>query len=263
MKKPPLLTFNYGRDTFRSLSVSEMFASLLRALGNWDAAQYLWRRHRVLQKPRLPMTQTIRERTLNRNPPPRATFDESIWQYRRRLLCMARRILRDEADAEDAVQDAYVSALTHSEQFEGRSSPLTWITRILINQALSQLRAKPRQPLAIAVGFDEAESCSSISYSENPEEYVSREQLSNALRAALKQVPEKFRVVIDLREFRGMSIAETARQLSLTEACIKTRLHRGHHLLRKESHARLPYVQHRRDHLQRSELSSRAAAADL
>jgi RNA polymerase sigma-70 factor, ECF subfamily len=200
---------------------------------------------------------------LTRTPSPHPTFEDSIWQYRRRLLCVARRILRDEADAEDAVQEAYVSALTHSEQFEGRSSPLTWITKILINQALSQLRAKPRQPLAVAVGFDEAESYSSISYAENPEEYVSREELSNALQAALKQVPEKFRVVIDLREFRGMSIAETARHLSLTEACIKTRLHRAHHLLRKESHARLPYVQHRRDHLERHELSARAATADL
>ena len=49
----------------RTLSVPEMFASLLRALGNWDAAKYLWRRHRVLQKPRLPMTHTIQDRTLN------------------------------------------------------------------------------------------------------------------------------------------------------------------------------------------------------
>ena len=209
------------------------------------------------------MRQIIEERTPIRNPPPHSTFDESMWQYRRRLLCMARRILRDEADAEDAVQDAYVSALTHSDQFEARSSPLTWIARILVNQAISQLRAKPRQPLALAVGFDEVESCISLADAENPEEYVSRKELSDALRAALQQVPEKFRIVIHLREFRGMSIAETARHLSLTEACIKTRLNRAHHLLRKESHACLPYVQHRRDHLQRDELSSRAAAVDL
>lgn len=240
-----------------------MFASLLRALGNWDAAKYLWQRHRVLQKPRFPMTHTIQDRTLKRNPPPDATFDESIWQHRRRLLCMARRILRDEADAEDAVQDAYVSALTHSDQFEGRSSPLTWISKILINQALSQLRDKLRQPLAVAVGFDEVESFVSLADAENPEEYVSHKELCTALRAALQQVPEKLRIVIDLREFRGMSIAETARHLSLTEACIKTRLHRAHHLLRKQSRARLPYVQHRRDHLQRHELNSRATAADL
>jgi DNA-directed RNA polymerase specialized sigma24 family protein len=155
-----------GRTTV-TISVRNV-PSLLRALGNWDAAQYLWRRHRVLKKPRLPMTQTIRERTLNRNPPPRATFDESIWQYRRRLLCMARRILRDEADAEDAVQEAYVSALSHSDHFEGRSSPLTWITKILINQASSQLRDKIRQPLAVAVGFDEVESLVSVADENRP-----------------------------------------------------------------------------------------------
>jgi len=200
---------------------------------------------------------------LTRNPPPQAIFDESIWHYRRRLLCVARRILRDEADAEDAVQDAYVSALSHSDQFEGRSSPLTWITKILINQAFSQLRDKIRQPLAVAVGFDEVESFVSLADAENPEEYVSRKELCNALRAALQQVPEKFRIVIDLRELRGMSIAETARHLSLTEACVKTRLHRAHHLLRKQSHARLSHVQHRRDPLQRHELRSRAAAADV
>jgi RNA polymerase sigma-70 factor, ECF subfamily len=209
------------------------------------------------------MRHTIEERAPIRNPPPHAPLDESIWQYRRRLLCVARRILRDDADAEDAVQDAFVSALTHSKQFEGRSSPLTWITRILINQAISQLRAKPRQPLAVAVGFDEVELCASIADGENPEEYVGRKELSNALRAALQQVPEKFRIVIDLREFRGMSIAETARHLSLTEACIKTRLNRARHLLRKQSHVRPPHVQHRRDHFQRHELSSDAPATDL
>jgi RNA polymerase sigma-70 factor, ECF subfamily len=195
------------------------------------------------------VTHTIQGPNLTRNPPPQAIFDESIWHYRRRLLCVARRILRDEADAEDAVQDAYVSALSHSDQFEGRSSPLTWITKILINQAFSQLRDKIRQPLAVAVGFDEVESFVSLADAENPEEYVSRKELCNALRAALHQIPEKLRIVIDLREFRGMSIAETARHLSLTEACIKTRLHRAHHLLRKQSHSRLPYVQNRRDHL--------------
>jgi RNA polymerase sigma-70 factor (ECF subfamily) len=140
---------------------------------------------------------------------------------------------------------------------------LTWITKILINQAFSQLRDKIRQPLAVAVGFDEVESFVSLVDAENPEEYVSRKELCNALRAALQQVPEKFRIVIDLRELRGMSIAETARHLSLTEACVKTRLHRAHHLLRKQSHARLSHVQHRRDPLQRHELRSRAAAADV
>jgi RNA polymerase sigma-70 factor, ECF subfamily len=139
---------------------------------------------------------------------------------------------------------------------------LTWITKILINHAFSQLRGKPRQPLAVAVGFDEVESCVSLSNGENPEEYVGRIELSTALRAALQQVPEKFRIVIDLREFRGMSIAETARHLSLTEACVKTRLHRAHHLLRKQSRASLPYVRHRRDPPRDHGLSSHAAAAD-
>jgi RNA polymerase sigma-70 factor (ECF subfamily) len=136
---------------------------------------------------------------------------------------------------------------------------LTWITKILINQAFSQLRDKLRHPLALAVGFDEVEPFVSLADAENPEEYLSRKELHNALRAALQQVPEKFRIVIDLREFRGMSIAETARHLSLTEACIKTRLHRGHHLLREQSYARLPYVQRRRDHLPDHGPGSRAA----
>ena len=82
--------------------------------------------------------------------------------YRRRLPCAARRLLRDEANAEDAVQDAYVSALSHSDQFEGRSSPLTRINKILINQAFSQFRDKIRRPLAVAVGFDEVESLVSV-----------------------------------------------------------------------------------------------------
>jgi RNA polymerase sigma-70 factor (ECF subfamily) len=139
---------------------------------------------------------------------------------------------------------------------------LTWITKILINQALSQLRDKMRQPLAVAVGFDEVESFVSLAGAENPEEYVSRKELCSALRAALHQVPEKLRIVIDLREFRGMSIAETARHLNLTEACVKTRLHRAHHLLRKQSRTRLPYVQRHRGHFRDRGLSFHAAAAD-
>ena len=209
------------------------------------------------------MTHTIQGPNLTRNPPPHATFDESIWHYRRRLLCVARRILRDDADAEDAVQDAYVSAVSHSDQFEGRSSPLTWITKILINQAFSQLRDKIRQPLAVAVGFDEVESLVWVADAESPEEYVSRKELCNALRAALLQLPEKLRIVIDLREFREMSIAETGCHLGLTEACIKTRLHRAHNLLRKLSCARLPLCSESSRSLRLHKLSSRAAAAEL
>ncbi|HXS93896.1 MAG TPA: sigma-70 family RNA polymerase sigma factor [Candidatus Limnocylindrales bacterium] len=169
---------------------------------------------------------------LTANPARGAHSVESIWQHRCRLLCVARRILRNDADAEDAVQEAYLSALRHFRKFEGRSSILTWLTTIVVNQALSQLRVRRVQPMFQTISAcDTAEAVVCISEGQNPEQQALRTEVIGKLRSALLGIPEKYRTVIQLRQLEGASINETARRLGVTEECIKTRLHRANHLL--------------------------------
>jgi hypothetical protein len=141
----------------RALSVSQMPASLYRPLGRNDANGALYRR-RPGRTSRLSMTGAAKTSVLRAASadPTRSLLTanltrgshsvESIWQHRCRLLCVARRILRNEADAEDAVQEAYLSAVRHFGKFEGRSSILTWLTAIVVNQALTQLRVGESSP---------------------------------------------------------------------------------------------------------------------
>jgi RNA polymerase sigma-70 factor (ECF subfamily) len=157
---------------------------------------------------------------------------ESMWQHRCRLLCVARRILRNEADAEDAVQEAYLSAVRHFTKFEGRSSILTWLTTIVVNQALTQLRVRRVQPTFETISTcDTAEGVVCISRAQDPEQQALRNEVSGKLHFALQGMPEKYRTVIQLRQLAGASIIETARRLGVTEECIKARLHRANHLL--------------------------------
>jgi len=162
---------------------------------------------------------------------------ESIWQHRRRLLCVARRILRNEADAEDAVQEAFLSAIRHFRKFEGRSSILTWLTTIVVNQALTQLRVRRVQPTLETISTcDAAEAVVCISQGQNPEQQALWKEVSGKLRSALQDMPENYRTVIQLRQVAGASIIETARRVGVTEQCIKTRLHRANHLLSRNYH---------------------------
>ena len=227
----------------RALSVPQMPASLYGAVGMNDANGALGRRQ-PSPTPGLSMTSAVEtsflragsadpNRPLLTASPTRGSHSvESIWQYRCRLLCVARRILRNEADAEDAVQEAYLSAVRHFRQFEGRSSILTWLTTIVVNQALTQLRVRRVQPSFETISTcDAAEAVVCISQAQNPEQQFLRKEVNGKLNSALQGMPEKYRTVIQLRQLAGASIIETARYLGVTEECIKTRLHRANHLL--------------------------------
>ena len=236
----------------RALSVSQMPASLCSPLGS-DNANGPSAGESSVKTSGLSMTSPAKSSALragsadpnrsllNAHPSRGSHSIESIWQHRCRLLCVARRILRNEADAEDAVQEAYLSAIRHFSKFEGRSSILTWLTTIVVNQALSQLRVRRVQPTLEAISTREAaEAVVCISHARNPEQQALRNELSGRVRAALKSMPDKYRTVIQLRQLRGESIIETARTLGVTEECIKTRLHRANHLLRRNYHEGAP-----------------------
>jgi RNA polymerase sigma-70 factor (ECF subfamily) len=147
-------------------------------------------------------------------------------RYHHRLCAIAFRILHSRNEAEDAVQEAHVHALSHLHQFSGHSALATWLTRIVINEALSRLRRR-------RVLLTDLDGLHLQSTARDPEEQVVRGQLRERIFAAIWALPPEHRNVFLLREFWDLDTAETAVRLGLTVPCVKTRLHRARALLRK------------------------------
>ena len=149
-----------------------------------------------------------------------------------RLYRVAWSILRNRAEAEDAVQSAYLRAFAAAKDFEGRSSLSTWLTRIVINEALGRLRSERRRRASLeAEGVPVLETyrekLMAGSESPPPDAAVAREQLRRLLERAVAGLPELFRTVFVLREIEGMSVEETAEALDIPAATVKTRLLRA------------------------------------
>ena len=155
-----------------------------------------------------------------------------------RLFRAAWGILKNRAEAEDAVQSAYLRAFAAADTFEGRSSLTTWLTRIVINEALGRLRAAKRR-LANLDGssvtvLDEyrEKMMRGSSSSMLPDGSVAREQIRQLLEDAVAKLPDKFRMVFILREIEGLSVKEVAETLEIDPGTVKTRDHRARQLLR-------------------------------
>lgn len=159
-------------------------------------------------------------------------------RYNQRLYRAVRAILRDENEAEDVMQDAYVRAYQHLNQFAGKSSFSTWLTRIAVHEALARLRKRGRLMQLDEVS-SEADTSMLYSRSKNPEQQTSNAELGSLLEEAILSLPAQFRAVVMLRDVEEMSTAETADALEISEENVKTRLHRGHALLRKNLLARV------------------------
>jgi RNA polymerase sigma-70 factor, ECF subfamily len=165
-----------------------------------------------------------------------AAFAVLMRQNNRRLYRLARGILRDEGDAEEAVQEGYVRALTHLDEFKGQASLASWLARIVTNEALGRLRRR-RPSVDIA---DVAESLDSDSANNggeptgsSPEHAAARREIRRAIEHAIDALPAPFRVVFVLRAIEQLSTAETAISLGIPEETVKTRLHRANRLLRE------------------------------
>lgn len=148
-----------------------------------------------------------------------------------RLFRVAWSILRNRAEAEDAVQEAYLRGFAAIASFHGQSSLSTWLTRIVINEALGRKRLAGRratllQQNSIAAIETYREKFMAHS-SATPEGNVMRQQLGKVLENAVAQLPESFRTVFVLRAIEGLSGAETADVLGIAEDTVKTRLHRA------------------------------------
>src|SRR5262245_26727948 len=161
-----------------------------------------------------------------------ALFEVIMRRYNQRLYRAARAILRDDGEAEDVVQDAYVRAFTHLAQFAGRAAFGTWLTRIAVHEALARAR---RRGLFRPLGDEGAEGDDMTTFrsAADVEKQVADRELVRVLEAAIEALPDPFRAVFVLREIEEMSTAETAAVLDLREETVKTRLHRARALLRR------------------------------
>jgi RNA polymerase sigma-70 factor (ECF subfamily) len=146
-----------------------------------------------------------------------------------RLYRAAWSILRNRADAEDAVQDAYIKAFTTGARFTGKSSLSTWLTRIAVNEALQRRRAASRrrrtlelQDVTVLETYRE-NYMSGSSQQETPESDLARRQIAKILEAAVAQLSDIFRTVFVLREIEGLSVEETAEILDIPPQTVKTR----------------------------------------
>ena len=165
-----------------------------------------------------------------------ALFEVIMRRYNQRLYRVARSILGNDAEAEDVTQDAYVRSYMHLSQFDGRAKFSTWLTRIAVHEALA--RARKRQKM---VEIDAAESMEGPmkleSRAPSPEQEVLTHTMRIVLERAVERLPENYRSVFMLREVEGLSTAETAECLDLSEESVKVRLHRARSLMRKDIYA--------------------------
>lgn len=167
-----------------------------------------------------------------------ALFELLMRRYNQRVYRVARGILRDEAEAEDVMQDAYVRAYQNLARFEGRSKFSTWLVRIAVHESLARVQRRSRL-LSIE---EEPEGVGNmsvlVSNRPDPERSAANAQTSALLEAAIVALPESYRSVLMMRDIEEMSTAETAQCLDITEENVKTRLHRAHAMLRRDLFAR-------------------------
>lgn len=164
-------------------------------------------------------------------------FRTIMQTYNRRLYRIARSILRNESEAEDVVQEAYVRAFTHLESFRGDSSLATWLARIVMNEALGRLRA--RRPTVDITAYEargiEAEIIQfPNTVRSDPERTMAQRELLQLVEQATDKLPEVYRTVFITRVIEGMSIEDTAELLGLRPETVKTRLHRARRLVREQ-----------------------------
>jgi len=163
-------------------------------------------------------------------------FRTIMQTHNRKLYRIARSIVRDDSEAEDILQEAYVRAFAHLEQFRGDSSLATWLSRIVINEALARLRSRraagnsmaidPPHPQAEIIPFPHAAS------TDDPERTMAQREILRLVEQATDYLPEVYRIVFITRVIEGMSVEDTADILGLRPETVKTRLHRARTMLR-------------------------------
>ena len=156
-----------------------------------------------------------------------------------RLYRTARAVLRNDGEAEDVVQEAYVRAYGKLGTFRGEASLSTWLTRIALNEALGRIRKRRPSEELSAVDNETVPNRGEVIWfpgmpnDTDPERAVARREISGLLERAIDALPEAFRIVFVLRAVEDMSVEDTAATLAIPEATVKTRLYRARRLLRE------------------------------
>jgi RNA polymerase sigma-70 factor, ECF subfamily len=164
-----------------------------------------------------------------------ALYEVLMRRYNQRLYRVAISILRNEAEAEDVMQDAYVRAYTHLDQFAGQAKFSTWLTKIAVYEALARLRGRGRiEDLDLILETNVHIMTSVTKVTRDPETQAYDEELKVVMERAIDALPATYRSVFVLRAVEGMNVAETAACLDLSPEAVKTRFHRGRSLLRQE-----------------------------
>lgn len=160
-------------------------------------------------------------------------------RHNQRLFRVIRSVIRDEVEAEDVLQEAWVRAYEHLREFEGRSSFATWVTRIAYYEALARARRSKRWAPVEDEAGEIMPDASRSRRTETPESEAMRSELHEMLESAVDGLPEGQRSVFVLREIEQLSTAEAAESLGLSEEAVKTRLHRARALLRRDLETRM------------------------
>src|SRR5262249_17132395 len=159
-------------------------------------------------------------------------FEILMRRYNKRLYRVARAILGSDAEAEDVMQDAYVRAYAHLDQFANRAKFSTWLTKIAVHEALARARRARRfEAIDSRMESDGDGMIPFVSSALDPERQLFDQEMKALLEAALDSLPEESRAVFVLREVEGMSTVETAGALGISEEAVKTRLHRARAML--------------------------------
>jgi RNA polymerase sigma-70 factor (ECF subfamily) len=166
-----------------------------------------------------------------------ALFEVIMRRYNQRLFRVTRSILGNDGEAEDVTQDAYVRSYTHLDQFDGRASFSTWLTKIAVHEAMARLRKRQRLVEIDAASEFTGDRMNLESKSPSPEQEALNHTMRIILEAAVDRLPETYRSVFMLREVEEMNTAETAECLGLSEEAVKVRLHRARALMRKYIYA--------------------------
>jgi RNA polymerase sigma-70 factor (ECF subfamily) len=167
-----------------------------------------------------------------------SAYEELVRTFSPRLLAVARRIVGNDEEARDVIQDAFLNAFRSLRNFHGDARLSTWLHRIVVNSALMKLRTRKRkpeesiEPLLPAFLADGHYAEKFSSWGEQADASLSRTETQELVRRHIDELPESFRTVLVLRDIEGLDTEETARVLDTTPNAVKIRLHRARAALR-------------------------------
>ncbi len=167
-----------------------------------------------------------------------ASFERVVRLYSPRMLVVARRFLNHEQDAQDAVQDAFLSAFKAIDQFQGDARLATWLHRITVNAALMKLRSRRRRPersideLLPRFHDDGHLAEAGSDWAVTMDSAVNDRETRELVRRTIDELPESYRTILLLRDIEEQSTEETAALLGISSSAAKTRLHRARQALR-------------------------------